>query len=434
MTELVQTSDGIEFERGQVHGIYWPLLLAAALLAILVPWLLGTVQTDLRPALKVLLSGGLAAVALILVWPRNAHWLIRSTPYLIGVILLDALWYQLGNFDAPYFLILFSIPVFSAALDSNGWLEYSMAAFAVAATSITASIASPVLRWYVDRLWPFPGWLSWLPPATAGSAGGYSSFDGYTELVALGNFAIAIFAIAFLGNAATLTIVRAERGLDESKRSLRRSEALATALVEDRQTPEAFINSKSGVITSANRAFGEYFRIDIDGRQSILDVVGPSYGDEFDRFIRSQGEGALTHQLCIFAGRSEFLDFELQPFTAEEVTNLKIRPTPGISIVQRAIDSIGIGLAVIGPDQRLLFSNLAFMRLFPKSELAVPTSIALSRRYGLPEAWWDIAPRKRAHLRFEASGTDHLAELFVTDGPPSHVLTIITTKPVADNE
>ncbi|HET7131153.1 MAG TPA: hypothetical protein VFJ95_02850, partial [Gammaproteobacteria bacterium] len=172
---------------------YWPVLLATVLLAISVPWYLGLLDVDLRVALWGVL-GGCVAVALVSQRrdAREGAWLKRAAPHLLGVALLSGLWYALGAFRLPTFLILFGLPVFSAAFVSRGWFEYVIGALCVAGVGTAAFLASPALRWYLQQLELFPAWLS-LPPAATLSP--YAArIDADQQALTLAHFAIAMLA------------------------------------------------------------------------------------------------------------------------------------------------------------------------------------------------------------------------------------------------
>jgi hypothetical protein len=411
---------------------YWPVLLATVLLAISVPWYLGLLDVDLRVALWGVL-GGCVAVALVSQRrdAREGAWLKCAAPHLLGVALLSGLWYALGAFRLPTFLILFGLPVFSAAFVSRGWFEYVIGALCVAGVGTAAFLASPALRWYLQQLELFPAWLS-LPPAATLSP--YAArIDADQQALTLAHFAIAMLAACVVSGTAARVVDRLARDLAAAASARDESAALARTLLRDAAVAEALVARQSGTFVSANAAFRELVRAELRPHESLLQALAPVYPEPLRALLESERGGDAPSVLCRNEDGYHVLDVGVRPVASEgePLHAIRVRETSRSDLAVAAFDNLDIALLVLGPDGRVLFRTRPFLELFPDAAVGTPASRALGERHGLPAGWWEIGTQRRTSVRFDAHGGTVVGSVTSSGGELAPALAVIRLEPGA---
>lgn len=373
--------------------MYWPVLLGAATLAVLVPWYTGLLDVDLQPTLRMLLTGGVASV-LILRWtPPSAGAALRSLPYLISVVVIGVVWFSVGASAASGFLVLFVLPVFASALASKGWLEYAVATFTVATVWTTAIVSDPGVHWYVLRLGLIPDWLDGEPQDAIATTATPS--DSLANVVALIVFAVTVFSVAFIGSMAARALRWMESRLDSTARSLDEREALVKRLTSATSTLRlCFVNPATGRILAESGSGGQ--------EDTLFDLLEPAFPEELAGLIESEEGGVLEARVCRLDDQPRIVDIAVDPaqLDGESVRRVTVRETAGVRLAAQALDDMNIGILVLGPDRRVLFSSCAFVALFPAASSAATASAALDDVHGLPAGWWDVAPARRGSIKF----------------------------------
>lgn len=416
-------------DRSETELTYWPTLLCAALLASVIPWYLGGSVADLRPALKVLLTGGVA-VSLLLLWARPLRPVSQSALHFASIALLGAVWFTLGGVATPGFLFLFALPVFSAAFASHGWLEYTAAAAALLVVSITAVITSPALSWHVEQLWVHAG--NWLPAlqAAGGTLDGGGAVNAREDIIVLATFAVATFAVALLGSSAARALSRIERRLDVAARSRTESEQLVSTVLASAGTAELFVSPSSGRILSGNSASTGLLGESVTDRK-LLEVLQPDYSEDLERLLESDAGGRLSAKVCRGNGRIRVLDIDVRPALLDGtvVRRVSIGDTTSDCLAAPAMDRLGIAVAVLDPEGRILFASNPFVGLFGDAEGEAAASEALDGRHGLPPGWWNIAPRSHGQVEFTANGLGYSAVIRIAAASPLGGFTYVQTVP-----
>jgi hypothetical protein len=375
---------------------WWSVLLGAALVGAVAPWFLAGVDSDLRPTLRVLLCGGLVAVALS---TQRLPALLRAKPaqYFVGVVVLDAAWYCQGTFSSPGFLTLFAIPVFAATLASQGWLGFAVAAFAVVGTAITAGLASQELLWYAAQLGIYPAGNAW-HPTTLDALKIETSGDVTTQIGALVTFALALIGIALFGGAVSRVLARLQDALQVATRAQRESEALVARVLEQSGAPECLVSQFTGDVVETNALFDA--RFPPHGTRTLFEYLTPEYPEAIQRLLESATGGAVTGIACRPHGGFALLDVSVRPAQGGDATArlVQVRDTPADAIAAAALEELGIGIAVISPKGRVLTSNGQFLSAFPSASVGADVRLALTGCSGLSGEWWDIAPQRKARL------------------------------------
>jgi PAS domain-containing protein len=384
---------------------YWPVLLATVLLAISVPWYLGLIDVDLRVALWGVLG---ACVAIALVSQRGhtgePTWLTRTLPHVLGVALLSGLWFALGAFRLPTFLILFGLPVFSAAFVSRGWFEYAIGGLCIAGVGAAAVFASPALRWYLQQFELFPAWLSLPPSATLSPYA--ARVDADQQALTLAHFAIAMLAACVLSSTTARVVDRLARELAAAARARDESAELARTLLRDAVVAEALVTRRSGTIVSANTAFRELIHAEAGADETLLQALAPVYPEPLRAILESHRGGDAPGVLCRNGGRYRVLDIGVRPVASEgePLHAIRVRETSRSELAVAAFENLDVALLVLGPDGRVLFRTRSFTELFPDAAVGTPAPQALGDRYGLPSGWWEVGAQRRTHVRFETQG------------------------------
>lgn len=412
-------------DRRQTHRIYWPTLLGSAFLAAVVPWYLGDLQIDLRPALKILLGGGVISVLLLHLEPKVPRFMARVAPYFASVVLLDAVWFALGTFDVPSFLLLLALPVFSAALVSDGWLEYVVAAMAIVASTVTAFFSDPMFRWYVERLDGFPDVLRRLEATVTDAVRLGASIDGHDQSVALASFSVTIFAVAMLGSATARVIRRQDRRLELASRARRETEELTSTLLDQAQEPELLV-SASGRILSGNPAFVELVG-EIDGASTVFGTLQPQYPEDFQRLIDSEAADEAPARVCRPSGAHRIFDIAVHPLhlDGEPAKRIRLRETASADLAVAALGAFGVGVLILDPDRRVRFVSAPFLSVFPLALVGAHADTALNACNDLPSGWWDIAPSRKAGVRFTHANQAYSATLCLSGTHAEIALTFI---------
>lgn len=395
-----------ENETFSTEAQWWSVLLGAALLGAVGPWFLGGVDSDLRPTLRVLLCGGLLAVALSM--PRLPAFL-RAKPlqYFLGVVVLDAAWYYQGTFNAPGFLTLFAIPVFAAALASQGWLGLAVAVFAVVGTATTAGLASQQLLWYAAQLGIYPAGSAW-HPTTLDALKIETSGDVAAQVGALITFALALIGVALFGGTVSRVLARFQEALQAATRAQRESETLVARMLEQSGAPECLVSQFTGDVVQTNAVFDA--RFPPHGTRTLFEYLTPEYPEVVQRLLESASGGAVSGIACRPDGGFALLDVSVRPAAGGDATArlVQVRDTAAETIAATAIDELGIGLAVVSPTGRVLTSNGQFLSAFPSASVGADVHLALTGCSGLSGEWWDIAPQRKARLNAQR-GSDALS-------------------------
>jgi len=385
---------------------WWSVLLGAALVGAVAPWFLGGVDSDLRSTLRVLLCGGLLAVALAT--PRLPSYLkAKSAQYFLGVVVLDAAWYFQGTFNAPGFLTLFAIPVFAATLASQGWLGLAVAAFGVAGTVVTAGIASQELRWYAAQLGIYPAGNAW-HPTTLDSLKLETSGDVAMHLGTLVTFALALLGVALFGSAVSRVFVRLQDALHAATHAQRESEALVARVLDKGGAPECLVSPFSGEVVKTNAAFD--VRFPPSDARTLLEYLAPEYPEAIERLFQSASGGTVAGVACRPPGGFALLDVSVRPADAGDAAArlVQVRDTLPEAIAATALEALGVGIAVVSPAGRVLTSNGQFLSAFPSASIGADVRLALTGCSGLSGEWWNIAPRRKARLSAQR-GSDALS-------------------------
>jgi hypothetical protein len=412
---------------GRFQGFYWPTVIGSALLAALVPWYFGFADVDLRPALRILLSGGVAAVLLMQWHSETGGLFLRAIAHLLCVVLLAATWYALDTFNVAGFIILFALPVFASALVADGWLAYIVAAVAIASTTIAAFFSSPPLRWYIEQLPVYPGWLPELDPTRVESFWIATSLDGRQQFVFLVTFGITMLAVALLGTTATQPLKRLKSRLRTATRTARENEVIAKTLLEEMQTLDAFVSPSAGRILSSSAAFERSFGASSGQERDIFETLDPAYPETLMQLIGARDGGTALRQICRPGDQHRVFDIDTQPveIDGERVVRVRIGVTAGNDLAVAALEHFGLALLILGSDHRVLFSNPAFRDVFPGATLDAPADQSLGDCHGLPAFWWNIAPSSQSRLRFEASSRHYLATVALAGIQADLALTLI---------
>jgi PAS domain-containing protein len=375
---------------------WWPVLLGAALVGAVAPWFVGGVDTDLRPTLRVLLGGGLLAVALSTQRPP-AFSRVASAQYFLGVIVLDAAWYYQGTFNAPGFLTLFAIPVFAAALASRGWLGLAVAAFAVTGTTATAGLASQELRWYAAQLGLYPAGNAWRPTGLDALKLEVSG-DVAMHLATLATFTLSLIGVALFGSAVSRVVGRLQHALRAAAQAQRESEALVARVLDQSGAPECLVSPFTGEVVRTNAAFDA--RFPAIGTRTLFGCLAPEYPEAIERLFLSAAGADAGSIACRPHGGFALLDVSVRPADAGEATSrlVQVRDTPPEAIAATALEEIGVGIAVVSPAGRVLTSNQQFVAAFPSAVVGADVHLALTGCSGLSGEWWNIAPRRKARL------------------------------------
>lgn len=405
----------------EASWMYWPVLLGATALAVVVPWFTGALDVDPRPALQILLTGGVISV-LILQWtPASAGAASRSLPYCVSVTLIGAVWFAIGALEAPGLLVLFVLPVFASALASRGWLEYAVAALTVATVSIVAIVSDSGLRWYVGELDLLPRWLAnaLAGGSTEGMAVSATRFDGLAHVVALTVFGVTVFSVAFVGSMAARALSWMERRLESTKRSLDESEALLARLAAATPTLHLVVSPASGLIFANNSPGAR--------DETLFDLLDPAFPEELSRLIQSESGGVLEARICRIDGEPRVVDIAADPvqLDGESLKRVTVSDTPEARLAARALDELDVGLLVIGPDHRLLFASRPFLQLFPAASAGSTAAAALDEIHGLPAGWWNVAPASQGRVKFTDGDKSYFIALRRTGESGADTLTLL---------
>jgi hypothetical protein len=143
--------------------------------------------------------------------------------------------------------------------------------------------------------------------------------------------------------------------------------------------------------------------------------------------IEAEQGGDLFGLLCRIGDRYRVLDVAVRPIEldGERMKSVRICEATGAGVMAAALEDVRFALLVIGPDGRVQFANRPFLELFPWAVAGETAAVALGRRHGLPPTWWEIAPRQRAQVRFDAAGGAYIAALLSSGREPSAALTVV---------
>lgn len=413
-------------DRWQMHWIYWPTLLGSALLAALVPWYFGELDVDLRPTLQILLTGGVAA-GLFLQWrSKIPSWIATIAPFVAGIVLLDAVWFTLGTFDTSSFLLLFVLPVFSAALVSRGWLVYMIAVLVICVTGVTAFLGHPAFRWYVEQFHAFPDGLRSSVTSLSDTERMGAVMSGHEYIVTLAGYWIAIVAAASFGSVAAGALSRLEKRLELVTRARRETEALTAVLMDEGEGLELIVDS-SGSIVSPVSSRNELLGIEPGESLRLVEMLEPEYPERIQQLIHSEAGGEAPATSCRPNGLQRIFDLFAQPLTleGERVVRIRLRETQNEILAASALEELTLGLLILSSDWEVLFVNESFQAIFPAAALGSGADNALNGLGELPAGWWEIAPRRRAIVRFSVGDLQYSLSLARTSASEQHALTII---------
>lgn len=393
-------------DRSDARRLYWPTVLGAALIVAVAAWYFGASEVDLRPALKILMTGGVVAV-LSMQWRWAPQCVVRTFPHFASVLLLASVWWALGTFAVPMFLLLFALPVFSAALVSRGWLEHAVAAAAGLATTVTAFVGSAAFRWHVERLDGLPRWLFDAFPAAEQVSRFDRSLEGRGYAVLLATFAVAMFAVALFGSAAARALTRMERRLEHSDRASRESRVLSAKLLHASSALEWIVRPRTGRVVSSNTP------VSGAAQETVFDSLGPACPEALQHLLGAEGGGRLEAAVCRYADVHRPFDIEVESLEldGDALKRVRATETSAAQLAVATLDAIDIAVATLGPDRRMLFASSAFLTLFPEASVGTAAAAALDDVYGLPAAWWDIAPSRRGRARFRRGDSCYCARV-----------------------
>lgn len=411
-------------ELGTTWQTYWPILLCACLLATGIPWYFDGPEEDLRPVLRILLTGGVVVFVMARLVSGSANALIGCLPYVASVLLLAVVWHALGALNAPFFLILFVLPVLSVAQTSNGWIEYFVAATAVLCVVAVVLAVHPDARSWLEH-------LSYYPDALRG---GVAADDAYGAPISpdtsvsalLGGFAISVFAVASISHLEARARRQLESRLDAALRAQREAAELASDLLRKTDTLELVVNPATGVVVKSNADTA-----DDAHRKTILEVLDPVYPEDLRRLIEAPRPGRSAAKICRPGGEAGVFDIEVQPVRLddEDLRRVSVGKTKGEDLVVRALYELDIALLLLSPDRRILLVTRNFARVFPDAVVGSSAEHALNSVYGLPVNWWDIAPASRSNVRFDVGDRGFKARVRVSGAHEAGGLTFVHLVP-----
>jgi PAS domain-containing protein len=334
--------------------------------------------------------------------PHIANLALLSL-HLVSLLLLGAVWLQLGAMNCPLFMLFFAPAVLVAPAMRGRWGGAVAFASTLTVVVLAALLASPSLRWYGAQA-GMP--IAILEPVAARAAAlGIPTEQNAVPSTAFVSLALAATALgALYACAGTLWRVarRSVARLNAAIATLRQGEGMTLELLTSSPLAEALVMPEGLQIVLVNDRFRAQFTSEmaLEG-QRLLDVVRMQFPEPLQRLIES-GDGVVDarhfdererpRELRVYVRHSRLDGARVARVSFEDRTEERQ--------LESAIDALDATLLVFDSDDNLVYANAAARALF---DAAAPgaSAAAILHRGDLPDRWW--------HTPVETSVPRHLS-------------------------
>ena len=361
-------------ERKRILDAVWVFSLAAALVAVSLPWLLRVADIDLIPV-----AWSTFAYALVYLTLAAATDRLRRGPAIIiatwsiqacNVLFLAFLWHLAGGMDSPMFLLAFILPILGSGFLMQAWQPFAMALLSVLSVCLLAVTESPDLRWYVSQIGaPLGRLLGGLPALRIGQPQIFADLEtgpAY-QFNLLTVFAVLQFTAAFLSSSLAAISQRLYDRLHFSARTLRELQDLFQAILRATPEPSLILYADTGQVVQASSSFFNRMLMappDVVGK-GLFDLVAFNQPERVQQAVNGE-RGEVP--FCVYKVGPETRIANLHSYRTRHgtmtYTYVGFQELTDLYYLRAAFDAIDESVLVLAADKQLLYANHAARQLF----------------------------------------------------------------------
>lgn len=385
----------------------WLLAIFSMLFAAGVPWLLGSFDIKLGPALLGLLAlAGIHVGFTVLTTPAPGinRWRKRALALLhaAGVAIVALVWHYAGGVHNPGFLLVFVLPVIGAIFLSR-WQPYAIAVLAIAAVSAVALRESPELRWYASGLAPQ---VSWIARLLGGASAAREPFPGFYAppgyfLVLLEGFAVLMIACAFAAEYLGTVFDRLHSDLAAARAEAERGQQLWTSLIEELPLAAMLVDARTQRVVAESGELARFTAGNAAAGRKLTEAVEFSYPEIVEELVNGTG-GEAQPVVLRRGGEMRLARVRVQhvPYKGRRLALILIEEMTDAFAVRAALDVAEQAIVVVDAQDRVLAFNRPALALFCAARIGADASTLLAQP-DAPPRWWEpgLTGRRKMHVR-----------------------------------